>query len=189
MADTGPGENLRLSDDEAAAVNHLVATMRASAAIKLALSRSSQVPGPATIRALRDREAAWRDVENRYGLLSAADVADMAGSLSANRSEYASAQRRRSRILGVERAGRVVYPGFQFSADGKALPGMQPVLANFRDAEWPAESVMFWFTAPNGYLDDAEPAQRLRTDPTAVLDAAANAAASTSASRTLPEAM
>ena len=41
----------------------------------------------------------------------------------------------------------------------------------FRTAAWEAQSIALWFTSPNGYLDDTEPATTLRTDPGAVQDA------------------
>ena len=71
----------------------------------------------------------------------------------------------------------MVLPGFQFEHGHQTWPGFSEILAVFRNAGWSAQSVALWFTSPNGYLDDAEPAITLRTDPDAVRDAAVNATA------------
>jgi len=47
----------------------------------------------------------------------------------------------------------------------------------FWNTGWDGQSIALRFTAPNGSLDDAEPAIALGSDPDAVRDAAINAAA------------
>jgi hypothetical protein len=141
------------------------------------LSTASALPGPASIRAALDSETAWRDIAERYGLFSGSQIADLAGSRSGNRSEYASAMRRDGRIVGVLRAGRLLFPAFQFGPQGRPVTIMKDVIGAFRGSEWSDESIILWCTAPNGYLEGREPASELADQPALVLDAALNAAA------------
>ncbi len=160
-----------------ALVRDLLATAETAGKLGATLQAGAKLPGPATLVAIREREAAWRDLETRYGLLSAPELADRAGSGSRNRSEYASALHRAGRLLGVRRGRRLVFPGFQFDKHLRPRRGIEEVLAVFREAGWSEESVALWFTAPNGYLDDEEPAVVLARDPLLVAEEAANAVA------------
>ncbi|MHB8313395.1 MAG: hypothetical protein ACYDD0_08870 [Candidatus Dormibacteria bacterium] len=160
-----------------ALVRELLATAETAGKLGATLQAGAKLPGPATLVAIHEREAAWRDLETRYGLLRAAELADTAGSGSRNRSEYASALRRAGRLLGVRRGRRMMFPGFQFDEHLRPRRGIEKVLSVFREAGWSAESVALWFTAPNGYLDDEEPAVVLARDPSLVAEEAANAVA------------
>jgi len=160
-----------------ALVRELLATAETAGKLAATLQAGAKLPGPATLVAIHEREAAWRDLETRYGLLSAAELADTAGSGSRNRSEYASALRRAGRLLGVRRGRRMMFPGFQFDEHLRPRRGIEKVISVFREAGWSAESVALWFTAPNGYLDDEEPAVVLARDPSLVAEEAANAVA------------
>ena len=160
-----------------ALVRDLLATAETAGKLGATLQAGAKLPGPATLVAIREREAAWRDLETRYGLLSAPELADRAGSGSRNRSEYASALHRAGRLLGVRRGRRLVFPGFQFDKHLRPRRGIEEVLAVFREAGWSEESVALWLTAPNGYLDDEEPAVVLARDPLLVAEEAANAVA------------
>lgn len=165
------------ADALAPMLTRIVSAVEAATAVGAALASADELPGRATITALRDREAAWRDVEMRYGLLTAQRVAAAAGSRAANVNEYASAMSRSGRAVAIRRTNRLLFPAFQFDPNGRPRAGLKGILAVFRTADWSAESVVLWFSAPNGYLEDAEPAERLTDDPDAVLEAAKNAAA------------
>jgi hypothetical protein len=160
-----------------ALVRELLATAEIAGKLGATLQAGARLLGPATLVAIHEHEAAWRDLETRYGLLSASDLADATGSGSRNRSEYASALHRAGRLLGVRRGRRLVFPGFQFDEHLRPRLGIGKVLSVFREAGWSAESVALWFTAPNGYLDDEEPAVVLARDPSLVAEEAANAVA------------
>lgn len=121
-------------------------------------------------------EQLWRDLEERYGLLTGAEVADAAGSRARNRSEYASALARDGKVIAVRRGGQARYPGYQFAL-GRPVPGLVLVLSVFSEAAWSAESVTLWMAAPNGYLAQQCPADLVSEDPDRVLDAALNASA------------
>lgn len=155
----------------------MVAVAEMAAAVGASLQSVEHVPGPATVVALRDREAAWRDVHVRYGLLTAPEVARAAGSRSTNLSEYGSAIQRSGRALAIRRAGRLLFPGFQFDVNGSPHRRLKDILTVFHSAEWSPESTTLWFTSPNGYLDGKDPAMRLAVDPDEVMDAARNATA------------
>lgn len=157
-------------------LSRVVATMDTSQAIGQVLHAAETLVGPETLAAIRDREQAWRDVEARHGMLTSAQVAAAAGSRSKNPSEFAGNLRRTNQVVAIERAHRLQFPGFQFDDHGRPHPELRTVLNAFREAGWDAESVIFWFTAANGYLDGQEPAAQLAADPEAVLDAAFNAA-------------
>ena len=109
--------------------------------------------------------------------MSASRIAELAGSRSANRSEYASAMRRDGKVVGVTRAGRVLFPAFQFGPEGRPVEVMRQVIGAFRAGHWSDESIILWSAAANGYLDGAEPAALLSSESDRVLDAALDAAA------------
>lgn len=155
-----------------------VDSLSATAVLQQALESAPTVIGPATLTALRAREAAWRDIEHRYGYLTAQDIGDLAGSRSKNRTEYASARLREGKLAAVRRAGRLLFPAFQFErSTGHPITELAAVLDVFHAADWDDESILLWFTAPNGRLAGADPAGLLAADPADVLAAAADAAA------------
>lgn len=141
------------------------------------LERVGQVPSAATVAALTRMEQRWRDMQERHGLLTGAEVADLAGSRAQNRSELGSSLARQGQVVAVRRAGRALYPGFQFTEHGKPRPVVADVVRLLRGADWSDESIVLWFDAPNGYLDDRHPADLLEAEPDAVRDAATQAAA------------
>lgn len=153
----------------------VVAAAEASETIGRSMEITQTLPGPATLIAIRDREQGWRDVAERYGLLTSHDAAKMAGSTAKNPSEWASQRVRSGRLIAVTRSGRNLFPGFQFDERGQERRGLQPILTAFADADWDSESIVLWFTAPNGYLGHRDPADLIAEAPDAVLEAALNA--------------
>ncbi|NJC21287.1 hypothetical protein BJ994_000363 [Arthrobacter pigmenti] len=122
-------------------------------------------------RSVRAACARWRAIELEFGLLSAAEVDLLlgpgwppAGCLAAER-----------RILGVAtKAGRVLYPGFQFDREARTV---RPVIAEVArislSAGWKDRHILQWLCAPNGYLHGERPVDVL--DDREHLLAAANA--------------
>ena len=136
-------------------INDKDAQDRKDKAVQQALESAPTVIGPATLTALRAREAAWRDIEHRYGYLTAQDIGDLAGSRSKNRTEYASARLREGKLAAVRRAGRLLFPAFQFErSTGHPITELAAILDVFHAADWDDESILLWFTAPNGRLAD-----------------------------------
>jgi hypothetical protein len=147
------------------------------AALASTLQAAPTVLTPPAMRALLNREVALRGIESRYGLLRSDQLASSRGGSSKNASEYASALRRDGKVIGLPRGGRTMFPAYQFREDGSPIPALAPIIEMFRRAQWSDESIVVWFTAPNGYLDAAEPAAVLASDPARVNDAATSAGA------------
>ena len=76
-------------------------------------------------------------------------------------------------ILGVvTRAGRVLYPGFQFDKDtGQVLPVISQVALIGLKGGWKDRALLQWFCLPNTHLSGARPVE-LMTDPEQVVTAA-----------------
>ncbi len=136
--------------------------LSAIASLSESLTGVSPLPGPATLESLRHREERWRTIEQTWGLLTAAEVAPLLGSKSSNPSEFMRERRKSAAMIAVRRSRRILYPGFQFAVDGALSPGLSDVVRTLIDADWSMESVLFWFTAPNGALpQQATPADAL----------------------------
>lgn len=133
----------------------------------------AEVPSPAGVwHAQRSAEARLALV-SEHGAWTSAELAQRAGSTSANRSALASSWRAAGRILGVEWSGRVVFPAFQFTADGQPRPVIAPVLGRLRAAGLDGWQAALWFASPTGWLDDRRPVDVLAGEPEAVETAAA----------------
>lgn len=117
----------------------------------------------------RDNAEAQARFLRRWPVLTADAVAEAAEHASTNRSATANRWKKARRIFGVRVSGREVYPAFQFQ-DGRPKPVVGKVLKALPDtlSGW---QTAFWFTAPNGWLDDRTPLDALRDEP-AVLHAA-----------------
>ena len=102
-------------------------------------------------------------------LLTAAEVRAGSGLNPRNKSEPASRWKREGKLFAVRRSGVDLYPAFQL-ADGDPLPVIKEILAVLPRpmAGW---QIAMWFASGNGWLDGAEPQERL-SEPDAVVDAA-----------------
>jgi hypothetical protein len=156
----------------AATIRQIVAAQQVRTTMEQA---PTVLPAP-LLAALADREAHWRSIADRYGLLTSEQVGQLAGSHARNTSEYASNLRRRNKALAVQRGGRWLYPGFQFTPDGEVYPAVPRVITSMTSQGWDHGSIVRWMDSPNGYLGGATPIERI-ADTDAVSDAAANAAA------------
>jgi hypothetical protein len=133
----------------------------------------AEVPSPAGVwHAQRSAEARLALV-SEHGAWTAAEVAERAGSGSANRSALASSWRAAGRVLGVDWGGSVVFPAFQFGADGKPLSVIAAVLSHLRAAGLDDWQAALWFASPTGWLADRRPVDVLDRAPEAVVTAAA----------------
>jgi hypothetical protein len=133
----------------------------------------AEIPSPAGVwHAQRSAEARLALV-SEHGAWTAAELAQRAGSMSANRSALASAWRAAGRILGVEWGGRMVFPAFQFTADAQPRPVIAAVLERLRAAGLDDWQAALWFASPTGWLDDRRPVDVLAGEPEAVETAAA----------------
>lgn len=127
---------------------------------------------------IADRDERWRAIEDRFGLYTAAEVADLVGSVARNRSEYATVRHRKGALMAIRRRGQLLFPGFQFDPDRSAVRSVVPQLIRvFTAVGWSHESMTQWCAAPQGYLDDDVPADVMGVRPVDVLEAARDVAA------------
>ena len=131
--------------------------------------RSRQNAAPSSVSILSSG-AVWSSIAAEFGLLPGSAVDELlgpgsppAGCLAADR-----------RILGVAtRAGRVLYPGFQFDP---AVRSVQPLIVGVarigRSSGCRDRRILAWFCVPTARLDGKRPVDRM-PDADAVLAAAA----------------
>lgn len=105
--------------------------------------------------------------------LTAADVAEAAGSKAANKSATANRWKSSGQIFSVTQAGREIFPAFQFD-HGAPRPVIGKILAVLQPHRSAWETA-FWFVSSNPWLDGKAPIDRLE-DEEAVLRAAERAA-------------
>jgi len=130
-----------------------------------------EVPSEASILQARRNAAEQEALLQDPGAFSAAQVADLAGSKAKNRAALASRWQQEGRILGVRHRGQLLYPAFQFDADGRPLPVISRVLKTFGEGSGSWETAL-WFTAANGWLGGVRPVDLLAKEPDKVVDAA-----------------
>ena len=102
-------------------------------------------------------------------LLTGAQVRAASGRKPRNQSEPASRWKREGKLFAVRRSGIDLYPAFQF-VDGAPRPVIRKILAALPN-DMTGWQVAMWFASGNGWLDGAEPQERL-SDPDAVVHAA-----------------
>jgi hypothetical protein len=130
-------------------------------------------PLPAILDQAR-RNAAARDafIAECGGLLTSAQVAELAGSGARNASQLAWRLKEEGRIFWVEHRGQTFYPALQFDPQtgkpreviGELIAVLAPLYSGW--------SLALWFTAANDWLDGARPHELLADRPTDVLEAA-----------------
>ena len=124
----------------------------------------------AVLQARRNAEARAALLEE-FGGLTSAQVADRGGSRAANRSATANRWRTEGRIFAVPYRGAILFPGFQFDAEGRPRPVVGEVVRRLGGAVSPWELAL-WFTTASDRLGGARPVDRLGADPDAVVAAA-----------------
>lgn len=168
MSTTYPGS--KVPAEMTAAVQNL---HRSVAALGVAAAAISVPVSPQMARGVQASENAWRRMEAEFGLLTGADVADLAGSRSRSRGSYAADRRRAGKLLAIKRRNAFVYPGFQFGPDGVVLPAVTRLLELGRRLEVPAPDLAQWLCTPTGQLNGRR-AVDLLDEPDVVLEAAEN---------------
>lgn len=126
----------------------------------------------AVLQARRNAEARSALLEE-FGALRSQEVADLAGSRASNRAALANRWRAESRVVAVPVSDDLLYPGFQFSAEGGPRPAVGAALGWLRSdrqtTDWQAA---LWFVSPTGWLGGRRPVDLLDDDPDAIVDAA-----------------
>ena len=106
-----------------------------------------------------------------FGLLTAPEVAELAGSQASNRSALASRWKAEGRIWSVPYKGQQLWPGFQFDKDGQPHAVIAEVLAALPKAASPWGRTL-WFVSANGWLDGERPVDLLASRTEDILEAA-----------------
>ena len=145
---------------EADAYRHVVADVQMMLTLAEGLGGqlpNAQVQVTERARTLMQRVEIERAVRHSVlaeGTYSAAEVGDLLGSAGKNRRDKASRLRQSGYLLGVEVAGSVLYPAFQFDASRASLrPGVAPTnqALNAKGDSW---AVASWWLSPHARLDE-----------------------------------
>src|SRR5919106_2966043 len=132
-----------------------------------------EVPAPAVVLQARRNAEARTALLGEFGALRSAEVAELAGSRAANRAALANRWRAENRVVAVPAGDELLYPGFQFTPEGRPHQAVGAALAILRTepgvSDWQAA---LWFVGANGWLGGRRPADLLNEDPRAVEDAA-----------------
>ena len=106
-----------------------------------------------------------------FPVLDSAGVYKLAGLKGTNTSQTVNTWRQKGRILGLPFQGKIVYPVFQFNADGQPFALMEQVLAALPKSFTPWQCA-FWFVSQKESLDGNTPAEVLRVGDNRVIQTA-----------------
>lgn len=156
------------------AIRSLVAHGRAADRLVDALMPESiAVPTPAAVLQARRNAQARSALLDEFGALRSHEVADLAESRASNRAALANRWRAENRLVAVPVRDELLYPGFQFNADGKPKPAIGPTIGWLRSdphiTDW---QVALWFVTPTSWLGGRRPVDLLDERPDAIVDAA-----------------
>jgi hypothetical protein len=96
-----------------------------------------------------------------FPVIEAQTIHKLAGHAGTNASQTAASWRAARKILGLPFGGKIVYPRFQFDADGQPFALMRDVLKALPDEMTPWQ-IAFWIVSPNAQLDLAAPIDAIR---------------------------
>lgn len=156
------------------AFRNLVAHGRAAdRLIDALMPESIAVPTPAAVLQARRNAEARGVLLDEFGALRSHEVADLAESRASNRAALANRWRAENRLVAVPVRDELLYPGFQFNAEGKPKPVIGPTIAWLRSdphtTDW---QMALWFVTPTSWLGGRRPVDLLDERPDAVIDAA-----------------
>lgn len=139
--------------------------------IDVAMPTLSDRPPPEALEQARRNAQARKAFLDDYEVLEAEQVHALYGSRAKNKSALAARWRAEGKIFAVEHEGSLLYPAFQFDAQGRP----RPIIADLLDILAPklgGWQLALWFVSANGWLNGARPLDLLDDDPDRVLDAA-----------------
>lgn len=122
---------------------------------------ANQRPGAVAQAALREER--WHQVETTWGMLSDAEVANLAPAS-------------RGGLIGVQRPEGLRYPEFQLffdapDGDRAVAPAWTRLCALLAPAGWSDADMLAWTSAPNAWLEGRSPAQEIQDHPAEVTEA------------------
>ncbi len=131
------------------------------------------VATPAAVLQARRNAVARNELLEEFGALRSNEVADLAGSQASNRAALANRWRTENRLVAVAVGDELLYPGFQFTAEGRPHPAVKGALDWLRSdphtSDWQAA---LWFVTPTGWLGGRRPVDLRDQQPEAVAEAA-----------------
>lgn len=132
-----------------------------------------EVPTPAAVLQARRNAEARTALLDEFGALRSHEVAELAGSRASNRAALANRWRAEQRVVAVPVGDELLYPGFQFTEEGRPHPTVASAIGALRSdptvSDWQAA---LWFAGANGWLGGRRPVDLLDDEPQAVIDAA-----------------
>ncbi len=173
-ANTASGESLR--DIDFAVVYR--GSARAAGEVgelAAAMTPDTEIPTPPVVLQARRNAEARTLLLTEFGALTAAQVAELAGSEAKNTSALAGRWRREGRLIAVEHRGTLYYPGFQFDSSGKPKPVVADVLRCVGPPTVTPWQQALWFTSANGWLGGRRPVDLLDDQREGVVAAAREA--------------
>ena len=139
--------------------------------IDVAMPTLSDRPPPEALEQARRNAQARKAFLDDHDALEAEQVHALYGSRAKNKSALAARWRAEGKIFAVEHEGSLLYPAFQFDAQGRPRLVVADLLAILA-AKLGGWQLVLWFASRNGWLDGARPLDLLDDDPDRVLDAA-----------------
>jgi hypothetical protein len=140
-----------------------------------AMTPDAATPTPPVVLQARRNAEARTYLLKEFGALTAAQVAELAGSEAKNTSALAGRWRREGRLIAVEHHGTVYYPGFQFDSSGKPKAAVADVLRYLAPPAVSPWQQALWFTSANGWLGGRRPVDLLDDQGDAIVAAAREA--------------
>ncbi|NJC24419.1 hypothetical protein BJ994_003495 [Arthrobacter pigmenti] len=135
--------------------------MLSTEVLRSTLSVLDEPPSTQAIRGLLATEHLWREIEDEFGMLTAAEVADKVGSKAKARNGYALDKRKAGGLIGVERLNSIVYPGFQFTSTGTILSAVPRLVNIIKEHAKSEEGLVQWLCSPSGYLEGDRPVDHM----------------------------
>ncbi|MEP7736986.1 hypothetical protein ABKW28_04975 [Nocardioides sp. 31GB23] len=127
---------------------------------------------------IRRTERLWRLFEMKGEMLTVAQVLELTGGEVATADAHMAGLHQHG-LLGVLRGGRPLYPAWQLTWEAVSSqpavvdPAWRAVQSVLRAAGWSPDEILLWARSPTGRLvGGACPADRLRDDPSSVVDVA-----------------
>lgn len=141
--------------------------------VEALMPQEPAIPTPAAVLQARRNAQARSALLGEFGALRSQEVADLAGSRASNRAALATRWRAERRVVAVPIGDQLLYPGFQFDAEGRPNPTVSRALAWLGSdplaSDW---QTALWFATPTAWLGGRRPVDLLDGDPEAVVEAA-----------------
>lgn len=146
-----------------------VLTRAAARQVEAVLARSDRPVGAGMLAQVALQDQAWREIEERWSMLSAGEVTAATGGNPANARAHTANLRRRKGLAGVKRNGALRYPGFQLvarsGAPGEVAAAWSALVRSLAPAGWDPADVLMWAASPNAWLQGRSPAEEIERHP------------------------